>query len=316
LLSGLEKLNIDRVYHWTDSKNVIAWLESDCRKYKKFVELRISEALDYFEEMKIVETRYVPSKFNPADLGTKWATPIDVSPTSFWVNGPDFLKQRTEEWPVNPTNIVSQEEAKMTLLHMSELENNDWNFLEFKNFSSYRKLLRTTAWLYKWIHKFRNKRRRAAIRETSWLTAENLTAARKALIRKAQHETYPDEILALQREDEKLKSVDRSSAIYKLNPVIIDDVLRVGGRLKAADYLSLDQKHPIILKKDHVFTELLLQEYHRTFAHQHMETCVNEIRQKYWIPDLRVCVMTCECASCKALNEKLSTTENFSKSKK
>jgi hypothetical protein len=97
------------------------------------------------------------------------------------------------------------------------------------------------------------------------------------------------------------KEVDKTSSIYKLTPIKRSGILRVGGRIKAATYVSYDARFPVILKKDHPFTNLIIDEYHRMFAHQLRETCVNAIRGKYWISDLRACVKKAEkrCMECK-----------------
>jgi hypothetical protein len=84
LMKGLNKIKVDKVIHWCDSKTVIAWINSTDRKFNRFVEHRISESIEYFDEFKIAEVRYIPSKLNVADEATKWAKPIDVSPHSVW----------------------------------------------------------------------------------------------------------------------------------------------------------------------------------------------------------------------------------------
>jgi hypothetical protein len=46
---------------------------------------------------------------------------------------------------------------------------------------------------------------------------------------------------------------------------------------------------------------LLINEYHKRFHHQNSETVVNEIRQKFWIPEVRVAVKSVikSCLLCK-----------------
>ncbi|XP_058816511.1 uncharacterized protein LOC131679785 [Topomyia yanbarensis] len=50
----------------------------------------------------------------------------------------------------------------------------------------------------------------------------------------------------------------------------------------------LDTKFPIILPKNHTVTYLLLDSYHGQFLHGNTETVVNEVRQHFYIPQLRV----------------------------
>ena len=62
------------------------------------------------------------------------------------------------------------------------------------------------------------------------------------------------------------KYLSKSSSIYKLDPVFIQGLLRVGGRLKRAS-LNTDVKHPIILPKDHHVAKFIIRYYHHVSAH-------------------------------------------------
>ncbi|XP_055526976.1 uncharacterized protein LOC129719610 [Wyeomyia smithii] len=65
--------------------------------------------------------------------------------------------------------------------------------------------------------------------------------------------------------------------------------------------LHRDTKYPIILPKDQWVTKLLVESYHVRFLHGNHETVVNEIRQRYWIPRLRVVVakVAKQCQICR-----------------
>lgn len=73
---------IYRVCYWTDSGTVLSWLRSDPRRYKQFVMFRVGEIQ---ETTDIAEWRYVPSKLNVADLGTKQISIPDFSTSSQWI---------------------------------------------------------------------------------------------------------------------------------------------------------------------------------------------------------------------------------------
>lgn len=61
-------------------------------------------------------------------------------------------------------------------------------------------------------------------------------------------------------------SVKKSSDIYKLDPVLKDGLLRIGGRLSRAA-LPEENKHPLILSKNEYVTNLILQHIHRQLGH-------------------------------------------------
>ncbi|XP_058839534.1 uncharacterized protein LOC131695018 [Topomyia yanbarensis] len=78
-------------------------------------------------------------------------------------------------------------------------------------------------------------------------------------------------------------------------------VIRVEGRTANASYATFDARFPVILPKGHLITTLLLNDYHCRFGHANRETVVNEVRQRFYIPNLRATVgkVMRECQRCK-----------------
>ena len=62
----------------------------------------------------------------------------------------------------------------------------------------------------------------------------------------------------------------KSSKIIKLDPRVMDGLLRVGGRL-ANGSLQPDVKHPIILPKSHHVVILIIRHYHHFSGHSGVE---------------------------------------------
>ncbi|GFW37209.1 uncharacterized protein TNCV_5021071 [Trichonephila clavipes] len=90
--------HVINVYAWTDSQVVLSWLSSPPKNWKSFVANRISEILDIIPCKK---WRYVPSKENPADLGSRGMSPKDLPDCSLWWKGPQWLFNE-EDWPKQP----------------------------------------------------------------------------------------------------------------------------------------------------------------------------------------------------------------------
>lgn len=82
------RIPISERFFWTDSRNVSSWLKSDHRRYSQFVAYRVSELLDSTE---IGEWRWLSTKQNVADEGTKWQKLPDLRLNSRWFRGPNFL---------------------------------------------------------------------------------------------------------------------------------------------------------------------------------------------------------------------------------
>ncbi|XP_026476038.1 uncharacterized protein LOC113381302 [Ctenocephalides felis] len=77
------------------------------------------------------------------------------------------------------------------------------------------------------------------------------------------------------------------SKLKSLNPFVdAEGLLRVGGRLENAD-ISYDQKHPIILPKNHLVTDLLTRTEHERLFHAGTQTTLANIRLRYWPIDGR-----------------------------
>ncbi|XP_055614842.1 uncharacterized protein LOC129761157 [Toxorhynchites rutilus septentrionalis] len=82
-------------YFWTDSRDVLCWINSDHRRYSQFVAFRVSEIL---ETSDAKEWRWVPTNQNVADEGTKWSRQPDLSASSRWFQGPEFLRKPKAYW--------------------------------------------------------------------------------------------------------------------------------------------------------------------------------------------------------------------------
>ena len=63
---SLSKFNIREVYTWSDSTVTIHWLK-DNREYKVSVCNRVAK----IKEKSFINWKYVPTKQNPADLGSR-----------------------------------------------------------------------------------------------------------------------------------------------------------------------------------------------------------------------------------------------------
>lgn len=95
------------------------------------------------------------------------------------------------------------------------------------------------------------------------LSVDYLTCAEKALLRYVQLHHFPEELSALKKGN---TSVKRSSRLRKLNPVLDDGVLRVGGRLNKMA-MPEEFKHPAILPKTCHLTKLLIRHAHISVGH-------------------------------------------------
>ncbi|XP_063623886.1 uncharacterized protein LOC134795885 [Cydia splendana] len=87
-----------------------------------------------------------------------------------------------------------------------------------------------------------------------------------------------------------------------VTPYLDDDgILRVGGRIDQTAGVELSTTRPPILDGKHRTTRLLVEYYHRRAMHVANEHVVNELRQSYWIVNLRPTVrsVAAQCLFCR-----------------
>ncbi|XP_062557227.1 uncharacterized protein LOC134222098 [Armigeres subalbatus] len=267
--------NISRKFFWTDSRDVLCWLNSDHRR----------EILDLSE---INEWRWVPSKKNVADDGTKWTTFPDLTPTSRWFIGADFLWLREEDWPQQPSKSSSTEnELRSNLLGLHVCFE---PIIDSSKFSSWKRLLYITAFVIRFPDNCRRKLRRESI-TTGAPTTDELILAESYLLRSAQRDGYPDETAVLAKAQQKSNSlitIPKQSSLFQLSPWLDSrGVMRMRTRVAACQYATEDAKKPVILPRDHPTTNLIIAHYHQRYHHQNHESVVNELRQKFNIPHIR-----------------------------
>lgn len=267
------KLNIAKKYFWSDSKIVLSWIASPSTKWKTFVAHRIGEIQDL---SNITDWAYVKSSENPADIISRGCDAEQISSINLWWNGPEWLKNNIEEWPI--AEKTSQNDNREMLPEAKTIRNialvvTD-EFILFKRYSSLNKILRIAAY---WL-RFRDFLVKKSSASVGPLRAEDLERANIGLIKNVQNNFFKLEIENLKNK----KSIQKSKIIL-LRPFIDDkDILRVGGRLKNASAIEVFQRQPIILPGDSIYTKLLFQREHIRCMHGGPLAILALVRLYYW----------------------------------
>lgn len=282
-ISNALSFKIDECFYWTDARDVLCWLRSDHRRYSSYVAWRVSEILDATD---VKTWRWVSSKDNVADQATKWKRQVDLSSSSKWYKGPDFLQRSTEYWPTEPFSTVStKEELRASLLYHHVVPD---PLLQVERFSTWKRILRVTATVVRFVSNIRSKIGKTAC-STGPFSRSELQQASNILYRQAQSRVYQDEISLLLRPAAERKMIPRNSSIFNLNPFLDENrVLRMRGRISACEYVTADAHNPIILPKEDYITMLVIKDYHSRYHHRNHETVLNELRQVFRIAKLRV----------------------------
>lgn len=111
--------------------------------------------------------------------------------------------------------------------------------------------------------------------------AANYIAAENLLLKQAQMESFPEEVKDVMSN----RSIPSNSHLGPSSPEYDKDagLLRVGGRLRRAEHLEMDDMHPIVLDPHDPLTKLVIQDFNETLLHLSPERVLTELRCRYWI---------------------------------
>ena len=150
-------------------------------------------------------------------------------------------------------------------------------------------------------------RAKKKLHETVQVRAQDVERAGKLIIHTGQFKAFKDQLKepAKGKEDSSTPMTTKLyNPVRKLDPYIDEDgVLRVGGRLKNADYAD-QVKHPIILPKGSHVTKLIIKHYHECTKQQGKRMMLNEIWSRgYWIMggSSAVSTLIASCVTCRKL---------------
>ena len=306
ILSELD-LTIDAVYFWTDSVSTLRYIQNKTSRFQTFVANRLSIIHD---GSKPEQWRYIPSALNPAD-GLSRGQSAQEFLRSRWTSGPVFLRASMTEWPdqshVEPSaDDVEDLEVKRSLVNATESACDCTTEL-LNSTSDWYELRKRVAWILRLrriLQQRVEERRRGDVGDrsvhSSRLTVQELDKAEAAIVRCVQERVFPDEL--------KPSPVKRSSPLHRLNPCLVDGILRVGGRLSNAG-ITEAAKHQVILPKKGHITDLIIRDVHERKGHSGREHVLAALRAKYWIVDGNAAVrrVLSKCVRCRKIQGPMMT---------
>ena len=296
-------LEIKNCCAWSDSKIVIWWLCSESKVLKSFVQNRVNEI------RKLVPPplwRYCPTKLNPADILSRGMKASKLVNNEFWWKGPEFLRKPVEFWP-EKERFEHCKQANNEFIEFEEVEGNPVNVnvhlvheercnisnvISIERFSDVNKLYRTTAYVLRFA---RNLKARIDNTETA-LTADLETSE----IENAKIKWFR----AVQADIRRDKGFEN----LKANLNLFEDenkVLRCRGRLGNAP-LDFESRYPVILPRDGHFTDLIIDQCHKTVKHNGVKDTLTELRSNFWIVKGRQKIkrFVTRCTVCKRVQGK------------
>ena len=292
------ELTIDESFYWTDSMCVLRYIENEENRFQTFVANRVAAIR---EQSLPAQWKYVETKLNPADDASRGLAVEAIVDNNRWMKGPDFLWQSEEMWATRPVAMDPEkeekcylEEKKATFVCLARHESARVSEI-FERFSSWLQLKRIVAWIIGYKNLLRNaveKRKQGeqlqflCKNKASPLSVKEMEDSEREIIKAVQIHSFHEELMSLKTGHSAVK---KSSRITKLDPVLVDGVIRVGGRLQNSP-INQESKHPVILPKDHHISTLIIRHHHLVCGHCGPEHTLSLLREKYWITKARVSI--------------------------
>ncbi|XP_077981413.1 uncharacterized protein LOC144436486 [Glandiceps talaboti] len=147
------RFQISKPIFLTDSRIVLAWIQSPARRFKPFVSNRVGEIQSATDPS---QWRHIPGEFNVADDVSR-GIPVKQL-TKRWQRGPEFLYLPESEWPQDTScpdhTGTDKEECKPKQIFVTQ-EKPD--IIDCRRFSSWMRLIRVTAYVLRFIQNVRAK---------------------------------------------------------------------------------------------------------------------------------------------------------------
>jgi len=166
-----------REYYWTDSENVLAWIQNPPEDFKVFVSNRVRKIQT---ATKPQQWQHVKGVENPADLPSRGISAKDLvgSMKEKWLHGPEWLQQG--KIPVPRVEFKVQEDARIearflgvaTVLGTEGPTELEKYFLQGRDLS-YKKLQQWCVWMLRfasWKRQIFGVRTKEEVLQNPWPT--------------------------------------------------------------------------------------------------------------------------------------------------
>ena len=290
------ELKIDQTILWTDSMIVLSYIRNPTKRFKTFVANRLAIIHDV---TTVDQWKYVSTDCNPADIASRGIQANETEKLKTWLSGPTYLREDQEEWPVEPVVTAPTEDdaeiRKEATITATAVSDQMPSLLD--RYSDITKLKRAVAWLRRYTIYCKNRYLKQSNELlTGELTVEEMGLAESSIVRIVQRDCFKDEIEKLQAKQHVLGS----SKLYTLNPVLVNGIICVGGRLKHSD-LGEEAKFPIVLPGRHHVTSLIIRKVHAINGHVGSNQVLAHTREKFWIVRGRAAIRNIlnKCIACR-----------------
>ena len=264
-------MQFEKVLFFSDSNIVLSWIRSQAREFKPFVSARVAEIQSNSDPS---QWRHVSGELNVADDVSRGIPAQRL--IGRWKQGPEFLRLPEEEWPKENSTADLNEVEKERRKTQAILLTGSPEVIDCKKFSNWRKLVRTSAYVFRFIWNLRTRCQAKKLPETP---EQQMQVSHGPL---APQEVEKAEKYWVKESQKTLQDRLKKGELQQLSPFTDENgIIRVGGRVDEA-LVSYETKHPAMLPRDHWISLLITRHFHQ-IGHAGVATTVAKIRTKFWI---------------------------------
>ena len=232
-----------KVIAFTDSKITLAWIQGDENRWNTFVCNRVVTIKKIISPEKWY---YVNTSKNPADLASRGVKPSQLRNTAeaeLWFQGPDFTRKTVLDCndAVFTTDVDAKKAIKVAAVQMQEDDLRD----SMEKCSTWKKSVKVMAFVLRWrdlLAHIRARKGSQSLQPFSMndpITTKEYQRAGAEIIKRYQAREFADELIDIRHEKTTSKAPLRN-----LNPFLdAEGLLRVGGRLEKAQFISYNERH-------------------------------------------------------------------------
>jgi hypothetical protein len=287
-------------HFWTDSENVLAWIQRPPEDFKVFVSNRVQFIR---ETVHPSQWNHVKGKDNPADIPTRGCLAKELKDGKTrekWLHGPEWLKKSQEQWPKSTAPITEPaevtKERKVTVLFHNKKDYTvsplEQYFLKGRDLD-YKKLqaimlhcLRFTSWkrVTRQSPPIPGVRTKIEVKKgLTWPTKEEQKLVEDGLIRHIQTH-YFGEVIHLLKNPTKMDGLENNkskSLILSLGLVLENDIIYVQGRIHfKGDNEPYGQL--ILMPGMGPVSWTIMKKYHLSTLHGGSNHALLASRERFW----------------------------------
>ena len=279
------KQKVKKVIHLTDSEIVHAMVHRQSYGFNTYIANRVGEIQSSSEPTDWAWISGSPDE-NIADIITRGCDPLELSSMTNWQQGPEFLSQPEEDWPirfpVNKDTVIPNEHIKKsvvakpvtTVIKVSD----SISQFDPTGCSKWSVLVMALARIIRLF-----KRHKAAFKSSDpEPTLEDYQEAELVWIKHAQ------------------QNLDLNSC-KKLCPVLEEKIYKVGGRTERWIGCTWNMQKFILLPKKNHISYLIAHHMHNTGGHLGLASSMSKVRVRFWIIGLKPLMKSIirDCKKCK-----------------